>query len=500
MNQPLDLEHVVTSWLREEASSSGSDRVLAAALTRVSTVGQERRRPTWMHMPMSPALKVAMVGSIALVFAVASVGILTRSPVVGPGLVVGSPSPSSTPQPSCPRPYESMTPGPHVITELAPITLTITLPDSWVGGCVKTTTAGGAGPVWWAGAGRALGAIGFTTADPIPAGCRGLPGWNRSDTTIGGFDGERFDYGGPFGKPFTSCHPNLLMDQLGDEGGRGPETLFTLWTLDVDGERLSMYAAIKALDYPRKEELRRLVESVQIETSPPSVAVLPGPSSTAPSSPAPTPAAAVYPPEGEIPPGVRQSLAVEGVPFSFTVPSEGWSAGIQREASDGDLYVAKGTAGGQRAEAVVFWTTFPGGINTSPCHNLMSDPITADLTAVMATAPGTDLVTGPTDVTLGGHDAKHVSLTVREDLGCDPGYFFTWPDECWGSCWIKTGVGDTIGVWVVEVDGRRLVIEGETTRQGVWVSPSHFVEEKTDLTDAELEQEVQEIVESIRFE
>ena len=110
-------------------------------------------------------------------------------------------------------------------------------------------------------------------------------------------------------------------------------------------------------------------------------------------------------------------------------------------------------------------------------------------------------VTGPTDVTLGGHDGKHVSLTVSEDLGCDPGYFFTWPDECWGTCWIKTGVGDTIGVWVVEVDGRRIVIEGETTRQGVWdVKQGNFVEETTDLTDAELEQEVQQIVEFIRFE
>ena len=59
MNPPLDLEHVVTDWLRKEASASGSDRVLAAALGRVSTVGQERRRPTWMHMPMSPTLKAA---------------------------------------------------------------------------------------------------------------------------------------------------------------------------------------------------------------------------------------------------------------------------------------------------------------------------------------------------------------------------------------------------------------------------------------------------------
>jgi hypothetical protein len=399
-----------------------------------------------------------------------------------------------------------MTPGPHVITELAPIVLSITFPNSWVAGCVKAAPGAGADPVWWAGAGRALGAIGFTTADPIPAGCEGLPGWNRSDVTIGGFDGERFEYVGPFKKPLTDCHPNILMDQLGDTEGRGPETLFTLWVIDVNGERLNMYAAIKALDYQRKEELRRLVESVQIEARPPKVAVSPPPSPTALGSPSPTQAADVY---REIPPGERQSLTVDGVPLSFSVPNGEWWPGIQREAFGSSLradtlYIAKQTAGGQRAEAVVFWTTFPGGVNTGPCHLLMSQPLAADLAAVMATARGTELVTGPLDVTLGGHEAKHLVLTVREDVGCDPGYFFTWPDECWGTCWIATEVGDKIGVWVVEVDGKQLVIETETTRQGVYVldgdGTRRFVEETTELSDAELEQEVQQIVESIRFE
>jgi hypothetical protein len=494
MNPPLDLELVVSDWLRNEASASGSDRVLAATLGRVSTVRQERRRPAWLPVPMSPRLKVAMVAASAVVFAVASVGLMTRGPDIGPGLIVGStPTPSSTPPP-CPRPREPMTPGPHVITELAPITLTITLPDSWVAGCVEATTAGGADPVWWAGAGRALGAIGFTTADPFPAGCQGLPGWNRSDVTIGGFDGERFDSVGPFEPPFTDCHPNLLMDHLGDAGGRGPETLFTLWILDVDGEPLSMYAVTKALDYPRQEELRRLVESVQIEASRPSAADSPRPSRT---------------PAGEIPPGQRQSLTVDGVPLSFSVPNGGWAPGIQRKAFGvslraDTLYIAKGTAGGQRAEAVVFWTTYPGGVNTGPCHNLLSQPIAADLASAMATAPGTDLVTGPSNVTLGEHEAKHLVLTIREDLGCDPGYFFSWPDECEGTCWISTQVGDRIEVWVVEVDGRRLVIQAETTRQGVYVldrgGTRRFIEETTEYSDEELQRELQQIVESIRFE
>ncbi len=74
-------------------------------------------------------------------------------------------------------------------------------------------------------------------------------------------------------------------------------------------------------------------------------------------------------------------------------------------------------------------------------------------------------------------------LTVREDLGCDPGFFYTWQDLEWGALWPDTRPGDTIRVWIVEVDGTRLFIAGETN------------------TDAgpELEQEIEQIVDSIRF-
>jgi len=322
MNPPLDLQQVVTDWLRNEASASGSDRVLAAALGRVSTVRQERRRPIWMWPEMGPGGKLAIAAAAVAVMVIA----------------------------------------------------------------------------------------------------------------VASFD--------------------VLDPRLGDQGGTT--------------------GALPSLS--------------------------------------PTPATSGYPPGFEIPPAERQSLTVDGVPFSFTVPTEGWMPGIQRKASDGtfkpgSLYIAKGTAGGQRAEAVVFWTAYPGGVNTGPCHNLLTQPIgqsAADLAAVLSRAPGTNLALGPIDVTLGGRDAKHVALTVREHLGCDPGYFFTWPDECWGACWIKTQVGDTIMVWVVDVGGKRLVIEAETTRQGVWVldadATPRFVEETTDYTDEELQREVQQIVESIRFE
>jgi hypothetical protein len=85
---------------------------------------------------------------------------------------------------------------------------------------------------------------------------------------------------------------------------------------------------------------------------------------------------------------------------------------------------------------------------------------------------------------LGGYPAKHVVVTVREDAGCDPGYFFTWPDVRWGALWSATGVGDTIRVWIVDVGSTRLFIEAETTEQA----------------DSDLEREIQQIVGSIRFD
>jgi Tol biopolymer transport system component len=101
----------------------------------------------------------------------------------------------------------------------------------------------------------------------------------------------------------------------------------------------------------------------------------------------------------------------------------------------------------------------------------------------VAKAPGTELVAGPSDVTVGGLPAKHVVLTVREKNGCDPGFFFSWEDQDVGALWPHTVVGVTIDVWIVDVDGTRLFIEAETTRQA----------------DRDLQREIRQIVGSIRF-
>ena len=107
----------------------------------------------------------------------------------------------------------------------------------------------------------------------------------------------------------------------------------------------------------------------------------------------------------------------------------------------------------------------------------------ADLAAAVATAPGTELVTGPSNVTLGGRPAKHVALTVRKNVGCDPGFFYSWRGAKVGASWQAPWDGDTIRVWIVDVDGTRLFIEA-VTRQAAGGQ----------------KREAEQIVESIRFE
>ena len=194
----------------------------------------------------------------------------------------------------------------------------------------------------------------------------------------------------------------------------------------------------------------------------------------------------------------RVSRTVEGVRFSFDVPRPGWYTGphgyFGGTFHNGSLFISKSTAGGQAAENVIFWTGLGDGGEATPCAKLLGSAIdgsSADLAAAVARAPGTKLVNGPTRVIIGGRPAQHVVLTVREDLGCEPGYFFSWRPRnvCWGECWLgKSSVGNTIRVWIVDVGGTRLFIDAETrTHQ----PPSVY---------RNVEQDIARIVASIRFD
>jgi hypothetical protein len=159
----------------------------------------------------------------------------------------------------------------------------------------------------------------------------------------------------------------------------------------------------------------------------------------------------------------------------------------------GQISVNKSETGPQGAEAIIYWSSYPqGGYNDPygqyavPCDRVLKPPIgpsLSDLLAAVAGAPGVDVVAGPSDVTVGGYPAKRMALTVRNDIGCDPGFFWSWHDAQGGALWTTTEVGSVIKVWIVDVKGQHLFIGAATARSA---SPG-------------LDDEIEQIIGSIRF-
>jgi hypothetical protein len=87
-------------------------------------------------------------------------------------------------------------------------------------------------------------------------------------------------------------------------------------------------------------------------------------------------------------------------------------------------------------------------------------------------------------VTVGGHPAKHVVLRIREDVGCIAESFYLWYAPTGDLARYATQLGSTIRVWIVDVDGKLVWIDGETFK-GAGPGPG---------------QQIKEIVDSIQFE
>ncbi len=187
--------------------------------------------------------------------------------------------------------------------------------------------------------------------------------------------------------------------------------------------------------------------------------------------------------------GSRYAVIENGVRFSFAVSTiAGWERFTVATGKKprGRISFNRSIVGAQGAEAIIYWSSFPDGDYADPCARLLGrsvGPSAAALAAAVATAPGTRLVKGPSSVTLGGQPAKNVVLTVGKNLGCDPGFFYSWDNYRLGGAFWHMSAGDTIRVWIVAVDGMRLFIAAATSVQSESVN-----------------KEIQQIVESIRFD
>jgi hypothetical protein len=248
----------------------------------------------------------------------------------------------------------------------------------------------------------------------------------------------------------------------------------SIYVVDVDGDRLVIASHERSSSRDVVGELEAIIASIDIERG--QVAGAPTP------SPEPTPSGrfpAAVGPDADLRIG-RHKAVVEDVPFSFSVPTRGWDPQL-------GFYISKSSIGSQGAEGTIRWTTVRGSRNTDACLKVLDpsvDRSAAEVADAVATAPGVDVVTGPQEVTVGGRAGMHVVLTVREDRGCDPGYFYAYEPVIGGALWTDTQPGDTIMVWIVDVDGTLLFIEGELHEEA----------------GTKLVLEIQQIIDSIQFE
>lgn len=203
-------------------------------------------------------------------------------------------------------------------------------------------------------------------------------------------------------------------------------------------------------------------------------------SPTATPSPSPTPEAAL-PEAGPLAIG-RHSMTLDGVRFSIDIRTDGW-------VSNGSFGIDKGDTDAVGSAGFIFWThTAADNVYADPCSQTpLSPPPTrtsADLAAAVAAVPGTELVTGPSEVTVGGFPAHHVAITIPA-TGCAPDEFHLWYDEDTpGESRFATRVTSTIYTWIIDVNGTLVWIDGETY-------PG---------SGPDAAQEIQQIIDSIQFE
>jgi hypothetical protein len=321
---------------------------------------------------------------------------------------------------------------------------------------------------------RACGAmtsasIGFTAAQVAENLAAGMAGTELvsgpTDVTVGGLPAKQVVL---FVRDDYSCGPGYFYTWDGEEerlssmwGSPMLGDTITIWVLDVDGERfiiaaethLNAGAALEA-------EVQQIVDSITFQTP------------------------ETDPLEADYTLG-RHSATVDSTTFSFAIATSGWEP-YPEEGALGGIHLSKSIAGPQGAEEVIYWTGYGQSRDHVPCAVLehLPDPPTARSVAEqVAAAPGVDLVTGPEEAVVGGHHAVRVVVTVRAALGCDPGYYYSWAPKRGGALWTQVGVGDTIRVWVVDVDAGLFFIGAITTPDA-----------------AGRETEIQELIDSIQFE
>ena len=148
--------------------------------------------------------------------------------------------------------------------------------------------------------------------------------------------------------------------------------------------------------------------------------------------------------------GCSEDPADDTMRFTFTVP-DGWFGGSVHV-----LYASEGKAPPAGAGLVI---SRGGGLYAEPCGdepppNILVGPTVDDFVSALIAHPKLE-VTAPVDVSLAGYTGKYVDLQIPADIGACPDSYFVWEPGIYAQ-----GPGSRWHLWIIDVDGIRVVIQG----------------------------------------
>jgi hypothetical protein len=221
---------------------------------------------------------------------------------------------------------------------------------------------------------------------------------------------------------------------------------------------VAVVAVLGVLFFPRSSGVTSPGSTPTIGPSvPPSLATSPTP------APSRSPVARDFPPDGPLAAG-RHTIVRSGVALSFELPDAGWNA-VQEVAIDrGD-----GSTGTPTGASIAFWPETMTNTYRDPCAHKATTPEPAQtiqgLSTAVAHVPGTELVSGPNGVMVGGFPGMHVVIRIPDTLPCDPKEFYLWysgdPLHNWR---YAVAPGTRFDVWIIDHSGALIWIDNETYR------------------------------------
>ena len=178
----------------------------------------------------------------------------------------------------------------------------------------------------------------------------------------------------------------------------------------------------------------------QPTTAPPTPTPVATPAPQAPTA-GPTATLPAIPPAGALAIG-RHPLTLEGVPFTFEIAQTGW-------VSNGAFGFDKDPIRGATGASFIYWEHDADGVFTDPCGDVEAPPVGRSAAAIAAT--------------IGGKPAQYVAIMIPDVIDCAPNHFYLWYDSSLpDNARYATDTGSTIRVWIIEVDGKRVQLDGET--------------------------------------